>query len=513
MEGTHRGFPVWLIAVVAGVGGLILLASAAAILRWQIRRRRQTLYADDEFGPTRQLAIRRGRVVPAAWNMSIGHSILGMRTHNASFTSLDENLTGTGRRSIRNVFKKRSSRRSSMTSQLSKPAMTEARKSTLSPTTRAENQELLQDVDEAFVLKSPKPTFSRTNSVKTSYSLPSIINARELSHDNEGQNQSEIDAGSDASRPSQRPSPAAGTARKPSSSQRNSSTSAVPKSKYTSRQQSSSKFNGREPSSPHTSRVTRHSKLASVTEDSTSASRAGSQDSGPVIPRRKGSVKRNLKPLAVPAPVLSSATSAVKRTSKIFPSNTSSLVPLSPKRRSNLVPSPQPSPKQPSPSLPPPSLQTIQQPYQSLQPPLRSSPLEPSPLQSTPSAAATPWDWQDPPPTFSNPPTMLPPLQLPPLISQTQLSTSPHTTSSPTTRIPLASVHKSYRKDSADNASPSLNNPSSPATFSTRTEVSVAGGSSRRSSNYTPNRTTSKKGNVLRKKSLQQAERVTMVGT
>jgi len=183
----HLAVPVWVIIVVVVVGvALILLATL--IIRCVACRAapydRETLTGDgedDEYGPTRKVVVRRGRIVPASWNMSLTASMLfgdKARSH--------QDLEETGGRRSRSPFGMFLTSHDRVGSPHSQMSQAKIRRQS----TRQGNMELLNDVDENFLKRTPDATVTEVMDPKKpqmsmrSYSLPSTLN------DSEGMDQS-----------------------------------------------------------------------------------------------------------------------------------------------------------------------------------------------------------------------------------------------------------------------------------------------------------------------------------
>ena len=178
--------PVWVIIVTAVVGAALFLL-AILIVRCVLTRSepydRETLTGDgygDDDQPTRKVVVRRGRIVPAAWNLSLTASTL-FGDRFGSHQELDE----TGGRRSRSPFgmlMRSHDRPGSSHSQMS-----EVRKKRF--TTRQGNMELLNDVDETFLKRTPDSPVNEFVDAKRprlstrSISLPSILNGAELADD------------------------------------------------------------------------------------------------------------------------------------------------------------------------------------------------------------------------------------------------------------------------------------------------------------------------------------------
>ncbi|KAL9110790.1 MAG: hypothetical protein Q9227_004782 [Pyrenula ochraceoflavens] len=153
--------PLWLIIVIPIVSILVLVTACVGIWAWRRYRQQVIEYVEDgdDEGQMARYKVRRGRMVPASWNVSLTGSMFGL----GQFQSLEEdNLTGGNRTRSRSPFgiftgdrPRRNRSLLSMTlSEKSKGFDDNVNRGVTSPT-REHNRELLANVDEAFLSKVP----------------------------------------------------------------------------------------------------------------------------------------------------------------------------------------------------------------------------------------------------------------------------------------------------------------------------------------------------------------------
>lgn len=93
----NTGLPLWVYILLIVVGSLLLLAAVAILLRrWYARRKPKQGYVGGLTGPTRQMTLRRGRLVPTSQHLSLTGSRFGVRQFGAL---ADNDSMITGRRS------------------------------------------------------------------------------------------------------------------------------------------------------------------------------------------------------------------------------------------------------------------------------------------------------------------------------------------------------------------------------------------------------------------------------
>lgn len=86
-------FQLWVFIVIVVVGSICIIATIAIVVRCCILRKRAKKGLDKEFGPTRKVTVRRGRVVPASHYLSLTGSRFGLNQFE------DNDTVKTGRRS------------------------------------------------------------------------------------------------------------------------------------------------------------------------------------------------------------------------------------------------------------------------------------------------------------------------------------------------------------------------------------------------------------------------------
>lgn len=86
-------FQLWVFVVIVALGSICIIATVAIVIRCCVLRKRAKKGLDKEFGPTRRVTVRRGRIVPASHYLSLTGSRFGMNQFE------DNETVKTGRRS------------------------------------------------------------------------------------------------------------------------------------------------------------------------------------------------------------------------------------------------------------------------------------------------------------------------------------------------------------------------------------------------------------------------------
>ena len=174
----HSTLPLWLFIVIICVGALVIIGTVLGIWRWTVYRKKNKRLSGAALPspglPTRKVTVRRGRVIPASHYLSLTGSVFGL----GAFMNMDEKRSSRGgRRSPFGIWASSQYERSE----------TESRQSRLSSLMVFGHARKGTNETTSEMLAKPEPAFTfghlPRESASSGVSLPSILGARELAED------------------------------------------------------------------------------------------------------------------------------------------------------------------------------------------------------------------------------------------------------------------------------------------------------------------------------------------